>query len=71
MNKIDTIRSVLKRNRSKKGLTMNEVVAKSGVAYSTARRHMTRLLEREQADYAEFYKVDPVTKNEVTAYVSA
>lgn len=71
MTKIEQIKNTFKKSRSKKGLTVNEVCKKTGIPYSTSRRHISRLLERGELDYAEYYKRDSVTGKELTAYVKA
>jgi DNA-binding IclR family transcriptional regulator len=71
MTKIEQIKKAIKNNRSKRGLTIHEVCNKSGVNYSTARRHVTRLLERGEVTYADYYKIDPTTKKLLTAYIPA
>jgi predicted ArsR family transcriptional regulator len=61
MTKIEKIKKVLKSYRGFAGLTMADIVKRSSVAYPTARRHVTRLLERNEIQHGDYQIVNEET----------
>ena len=55
--------------KAKTGRTAPELAEKVGSSLDTTRRAITRLMERGQLEYSEYYKKFSKTGKELTSYV--
>jgi response regulator of citrate/malate metabolism len=55
--------------KAKTGRTAPELAERSGSSLGTTRRAITRLMERGQLEYSEYYKKCSKTGKELTSYV--
>lgn len=69
MNTVSTPEKIKKALRGVKvGRTVPELAAKVGASIDTTRRSVTRLMDRGEVEYDQFYKVCKQTGKELTAY---